>query len=115
VSETAVVGYPHEVKGEGVFAYVILKNKADLQTYGKSLEAELRALCKTHIAAFAVPDFILFCDALPKTRSGKIMRRILRKIAAGGSVADLGDVSTLAEPHVVAVLVKARQDLQSSK
>jgi acetyl-CoA synthetase len=116
VSESAVVGFPHEIKGEGIFAFVILKNKADLATYQDALIAELRDLCRSHIAAFAVPDYILFCDALPKTRSGKIMRRILRIIATGScSVADLGDVSTLAEPQVVESLVKARQSLQSSK
>ncbi|ODM98549.1 Acetyl-coenzyme A synthetase 2-like, mitochondrial [Orchesella cincta] len=112
VSETAVVGFPHELKGEGIFAFVVLKEDGKKADRSK-IEKELKALCKSQIAGYAIPDYILYNDGLPKTRSGKIMRRILRKIAAGGNVEELGDVSTLADPSVVKSLVKNRQKLSS--
>ena len=104
VAEAAVVGYPHEVKGEGVYAYIILKEGIKEPEDGE-LEAELRALVKSKISGFAVPEFIQVTGGLPKTRSGKIMRRILRKVAAGDTE-DLGDISTLAEPGVVQIIVE---------
>jgi len=110
VSESAVVGFPHDVKGEGIFAFVVLKEKGKKEDQAQ-IEQELKTLCKSQIAGYAVPDYILFNDGLPKTRSGKIMRRILRTIAAGGSVQDLGDISTLADPSVVKSLVAVRQAL----
>ncbi len=104
VSEAAVVGYPHEVKGEGIYAYVSLKE-------GVSPNAELTAELKAHvtkdISPIARPDKIQFTTSLPKTRSGKIMRRVLRKIASG-KIDELGDTSTLADPSVVDKLVKER-------
>ena len=103
VAEAAVVGFPHEVKGEGVYAYVILKEGFEEEV--KTLEADLRLLVKSKISGFAVPDFIQITPGLPKTRSGKIMRRILRKVAAGDT-GDLGDTSTLAEPAVVNLIVE---------
>ncbi|CAG7827441.1 unnamed protein product [Allacma fusca] len=112
VSESAVVGYPHDVKGEGIFAYVVLKDKGKKMDRSE-IEKELRALCKTKIASYAVPDFILFNSGLPKTRSGKIMRRILRKIATGETMKELGDISTLAEPAVVEKLLKSRANLKN--
>ena len=78
-SEAAVVGYPHPIKGEGIFAYVILKDGYEAD---EELVGELRNEVRRHIGAFATPDQILIAPGLPKTRSGKIMRRILRKIAA---------------------------------
>jgi acetyl-CoA synthetase len=108
VAEAAVVGFPHEVKGEGVYAYVVLKAGIEGRP---SLEAELRALTKSKIAGYAVPDTIQVTAGLPKTRSGKIMRRILRKVAAGDTE-DLGDTSTLAEPGVVKAIVEAHHRLR---
>ena len=105
VAEAAVVGFPHEVKGEGVYAYVILKEGCEEAMHGLTLEADLRLLVKSKISGFAVPDFIQITTGLPKTRSGKIMRRILRKVAAGDT-GDLGDTSTLAEPAVVNLIVE---------
>ena len=103
VAEAAVVGFPHEVKGEGVYAYVILKEGCEEEVM--TLDADLRLLVKSKISGFAVPDFIQITPGLPKTRSGKIMRRILRKVAAGDT-GDLGDTSTLAEPAVVNLIVE---------
>ena len=102
VAEAAVVGFPHQIKGEGVYAYVVLMEG---QSQGEVLEAQLRALVKSKISGFAVPEMIQVTTGLPKTRSGKIMRRILRKVAAGDTQ-DLGDTSTLAEPGVVEVIVE---------
>jgi acetyl-CoA synthetase len=106
-SEAAVVGYPHEVKGEGIFAYVILKDGYEAD---EELVGELRNEVRRHIGAFATPDQILIAPGLPKTRSGKIMRRILRKIAAN-ETEDLGDITTLADPAVIDVLVKLRGEM----
>jgi len=103
VAEAAVVGFPHEIKGEGVYAYVILKE--DYNGTLKDTETELKHLVKGKISGFAVPEMIQFTSGLPKTRSGKIMRRILRKVAAS-QTEDLGDISTLADPSVVQVIVE---------
>jgi acetyl-CoA synthetase len=104
VAEAAVVGYPHDIKGQGIYCYVTLT--ADRQP-SDILEAELKGWVRREIGPFAAPDVIQFAPGLPKTRSGKIMRRILRKIAEN-DLANLGDTSTLAEPAVVDELVKNR-------
>ena len=105
VSEAAVVGYPHDIKGEGIYGFVTpVKGVAP----DEELEKELRLLVRKEIGPIATPDVIHFTDALPKTRSGKIMRRILRKIAANDTD-DLGDTSTLAEPEVVGRLIEGRK------
>ncbi len=107
VAEAAVVGFPHEIKGWGIYAYVILK-----KGYGASdeLRKELIKLVRTEIGPIATPDKIQFTEGLPKTRSGKIMRRILRKIAAGETDKKaFGDTSTLADPTVVDALIEGRQ------
>lgn len=104
VTEAAVVGYPHAVKGQGIYCYVTLK--ADVEPTD-ILEAELKGWVRREIGPFAAPDVVQFAPGLPKTRSGKIMRRILRKIAEN-DLANLGDTSTLADPAVVDDLVKNR-------
>ncbi|NOX20229.1 MAG: acetate--CoA ligase [Nitrospirae bacterium] len=104
VAEAAVVGYPHDVKGEGIYAYVVLK---DGFTGNDELKKELIQHVRETIGPIAKPDKLQFAPGLPKTRSGKIMRRILRKIARG-DIEDLGDTTTLADPSVVDVLVKER-------
>ena len=110
VSEAAVVGFPHEVKGEGICCYVILKeglNGSD------ELTKKLKNAVRASIGPFATPDMIVFTD-LPKTRSGKIMRRILRKVAAGESDS-IGDTSTLADPSIVNKLIEQFQKVSASK
>ena len=104
-AEAAVVGFPHAIKGEGIYAYVTLMVGTDDDP--EKLRSELIQLVRQEIGPFARPDVIQFAPGLPKTRSGKIMRRILRKIAAG-DFEDLGDTSTLAEPAVVDDLVSNR-------
>ena len=104
VAEAAVVGYPHEIKGQGIYAYVTLKVGVD---YADALKKELVMHVRKEIGAFAAPDVIHWAPGLPKTRSGKIMRRILRKIAEG-DVSNIGDTTTLADPSVVENLVKSR-------
>ncbi|WP_375426943.1 acetate--CoA ligase [uncultured Sphingomonas sp.] len=104
VAEAAVVGMPHEVKGQGIYAYVTLNAG---EAASDELRAELRGWVRREIGPIATPDALQFAPALPKTRSGKIMRRILRKIAEGDT-SNLGDVSTLADPGVVARLVAGR-------
>ena len=106
VSESAVVGYPHEIKGQGIYAYVTLNSG---ETGDKKTQKELVNWVRKEIGPIASPDLIQFSPNLPKTRSGKIMRRILRKIAANDYV-DLGDTSTLAEPTVVDELIDNRQN-----
>jgi len=106
VSEAAVVGYPHKIKGQGLYAFVTL-NKDIKKT--QKLEKELLEWVKIEIGSFAKPDFIQFADDLPKTRSGKIMRRILRRISTNEHE-DLGDISTLSDPSVVEELVKNRKN-----
>jgi acetyl-CoA synthetase len=104
VAEAAVVGFPHDIKGQGIYAYVTLK--AD-HTPTEPLRAELVKWVRAEIGPFAAPDAIQWAPALPKTRSGKIMRRILRKVAEGDT-GNLGDVTTLADPSAVDDLVRNR-------
>jgi acetyl-CoA synthetase len=104
VAEAAVVGYPHDIKGQGIYAYVTLMSSEDPT---ENLRTELTQFVGTEIGAFAKPEVIQFAPGLPKTRSGKIMRRILRKIAAN-ELDSLGDTTTLAEPSVVEQLIENR-------
>jgi len=104
VAESAVVPMPHEIKGQGIYAFVTLKEGF---TKSDDLKKELVAWVRKEIGPIATPDVIQFADALPKTRSGKIMRRILKKIASG-DVSDMGDTTTLADPSVVQKLVDER-------
>ena len=106
VAEAAVVGYPHDVKGQGIYAYVSLMHGV---TADDALLKELREFVAKEIGAIAKPDLIHFAPGLPKTRSGKIMRRILRKIAAN-ELDSLGDTSTLADPAVVDQLISGRMN-----
>ena len=107
VAEAAVVGYPHDIKGQGIYAYVTVNIGV---TASDELLVELKNWVRKEIGPIASPDLIQFAPGLPKTRSGKIMRRILRKIAANEHK-DLGDVSTLADPLVVQNLVENRKNL----
>ena len=108
VAEAAVVGVPHDVKGEGIYAYVLLMAGASERHPDRAkLKRDLVQAVRAGIGAFASPDAIHVCEGLPKTRSGKIMRRVLRKIAAHAE-SELGDTSTLAEPGVVEHLVATR-------
>jgi acetyl-CoA synthetase len=112
VAESAVVGFPHDIKGQGIYVYVILNSDiapiaAVDSAYAENLRHELKLKIRNEIGAIATPDFIQFVPGLPKTRSGKIMRRILRKIAEN-QIDNLGDTSTLADPSVVEILVKER-------
>jgi acetyl-CoA synthetase len=102
VAESAVVGFPHEIKGQGIYAYVTLNVGVE---YTDELKTELRNWVRKEIGPVATPDVIHWAPGLPKTRSGKIMRRILRKIAADDTD-DLGDTSTLADPAVVDSLLE---------
>jgi acetyl-CoA synthetase len=104
VAEAAVVGCPHEVKGQGIYAYVTLKAGVEPTD---ALQKELRDWVRKEIGPIATPDFIQWAPGLPKTRSGKIMRRILRKVAAD-DYGQLGDTSTLADPAVVEELIANR-------
>ena len=97
VIESAVVGYPHDVKGQGIYAYVICEGHPDNQD---QIRQEVIQIVSKVIGAIAKPDKIQFVTGLPKTRSGKIMRRILRKIAEN-DLSNLGDTSTLLDPSVV--------------
>jgi len=106
VAEAAVVGYPHDIKGQGIYAYVTLNIGVDSSD---QLHAELKKWVRKEIGPIATPDLLQFSPQLPKTRSGKIMRRILRKIAAN-EYQDLGDTSTLADPSVVNDLIDNRQN-----
>jgi acetyl-CoA synthetase len=109
VAEAAVVGMPHAIKGEAIYAYVTLNADAD-ET--EELRAELRTWVRKEIGPIASPEVLQFADGLPKTRSGKIMRRILRKIAGGStSTSDFGDTSTLADPGVISDLIEGKMDL----
>jgi acetyl-CoA synthetase len=104
VAEAAVVGFPHDIKGQGIYAYVTLMTGVEPSD---ALLKSIKQAVRKHIGPHASPDKIHFTSALPKTRSGKIMRRILRKIAEG-EVDKLGDTSTLADPTVVDTLVENR-------
>ncbi len=105
VAESAVVGYPHDIKGEAIYAFVTLKEGVDKS---ENLKSELITHVRNTIGPIAKPEKLQFADALPKTRSGKIMRRILRKIASG-QIDELGDTTTLADPSVVDTLVRERE------
>jgi acetyl-CoA synthetase len=107
VAEAAVVGFPHDIKGQGIYAYVTLKNGEEPSD---ELLKALRLAVREEIGPIATPDLIQWAPGLPKTRSGKIMRRILRKIAAN-EIDQLGDTSTLADPSVVTELVEHRRSL----
>ena len=109
VAEAAVVGRPHDIKGQGIYAYVTLKEGVEADA---DMLAALRAHVRREIGPIATPEVIQFALSLPKTRSGKIMRRILRKIAEG-STEEMGDTSTLADPGVVADLIEGSQRLSA--
>ncbi len=109
VSEAAVVGFSHEIKGQGIYAYISLMDGVE---YSQDLGTELKKFVRKEIGPIAAPDVIQWAPALPKTRSGKIMRRILRKIAAD-EADQLGDVSTLADPSVVEELKSSYQKLKN--
>jgi acetyl-CoA synthetase len=111
VSEAAVVGYPHDIKGQGIYAYVTLMSG---EKPSEDLRKELVGWVRKEIGPIASPDLIQFAPGLPKTRSGKIMRRILRKIAED-EYGNLGDTSTLADPAVVDDLVNNRQNKKAAK
>jgi acetyl-CoA synthetase len=106
VAEAACVGYPHSLKGQGIYVYVTLMTGMEPTD---ELRAELRDWVRKEIGPIATPDLIQFSPGLPKTRSGKIMRRILRKIAED-DFSNLGDISTLAEPGVVSELIEHRMN-----
>ena len=106
VAEAAVVGYPHDLKGQGIYCYVTLITGEE---WSEALHKELIAHVRKEIGPIASPDLMQFAPGLPKTRSGKIMRRILRKIAED-DFASLGDTSTLADPAVVDDLINNRQN-----
>jgi len=106
VAEAAVVGYPHDIKGNALYCFVTLKSGE--QPSG-DLERELKLWVRKQIGPIATPDIIQFAPSLPKTRSGKIMRRILRKIAANEHD-ELGDTTTLADPSVVNSIVENRKN-----
>ncbi|HEY5502758.1 MAG TPA: acetate--CoA ligase [Candidatus Anoxymicrobiaceae bacterium] len=111
VSEAAVVGMPHDIKGQGIYAYVTLKSEYETREE-EDVRKELVLHVRKEIGPIATPDIIQFTPALPKTRSGKIMRRILRKIAEG-TADSLGDTSTLAEPGVVDQLIAGSRELMA--
>ena len=104
VAEAAVVGYPHDLKGQGIYAFVTLMNGVQPSD---ALKQDLLALVSKEIGSFAKPEMLQWAPGLPKTRSGKIMRRILRKIACN-ELENLGDTSTLADPSVVQGLIDNR-------
>ncbi len=110
VAEAAVVGCPHEIKGQGIYAYVIVT--PDFASWDpEELVGALKERVRKAISPIAQPDFIQVVPGLPKTRSGKIMRRILRKVAAS-EYGELGDTSTLADPTVVEAIVEGHRQLQ---
>jgi acetyl-CoA synthetase len=106
VAEAGVVGFPHPVKGQGVYAYIVLEGEGSAD----GLEGRLAAACRTAIGSHARIDLVQVVPGLPKTRSGKVMRRILRKVAEG-LPEQLGDVSTLADPSVVESIVGGAKSL----
>jgi acetyl-CoA synthetase len=108
VSESAVVGFPHSIKGQGIYAFVTLKSGIKINEY--DIVQDLLKTVREVIGPIATPDYIQLTPGLPKTRSGKIMRRILRKIAEN-NYSDLGDTSTLAEPAVVEELIINRKNI----
>jgi len=111
VVEAAVVGVPHDIKGWSLFAYVLCKEGV---VASPTLLKELGAEVRKHVGAFAQPDDIIVAPGLPKTRSGKIMRRLLRKIACR-ETDNLGDITTLADPSVVTALIKIVNEAADAK
>ncbi|KAG8522345.1 Acetyl-coenzyme A synthetase 2-like, mitochondrial, partial [Galemys pyrenaicus] len=111
VPETAVIGYPHDIKGEAAFAFVVLKDDA---ADADRVMSELRSTVATKIAKYAVPDQILVVKRLPKTRSGKVMRRLLRKIITDGGQ-DLGDTTTLEDPSVITEILNSYQKYKDKR
>lgn len=108
ISEATVVAFPHQIKGEGMYAFITVapgREKSD------ELREELIRFLQLHIGAPAVPDVIQWAEALPKTRGGKILRRLLQKIAAG-NIDDLGDTSTVANPEVIERLIRDRMGIR---
>ena len=105
VAEASVVGFPHKMKGQGIYAYVVPKKGV---AASEALRTALVEQVRREIGPIAKPDYIQWAEGLPKTRSGKIMRRILRKIAAN-DLDNLGDTSTLADPSVVDALIANRK------
>ena len=108
VIESAVVGFPHDVKGQGIYAYVICQNLPTTPTERNRVEASIIETVVAEIGKIARPDKIQLVSGLPKTRSGKIMRRILRKVAEG-ETSNLGDVSTLLDPAVVEEILAGKK------
>jgi acetyl-CoA synthetase len=102
VAEAAVVGYPHDLKGQGIYVYLIAVDGIEIND---QLTKEVKAWVRTELSPIATPDLMQWTPGLPKTRSGKIMRRILRKVASN-DLETLGDTSTLADPSVVDVLIE---------
>ncbi len=111
VAEAAVVGFPHDIKGQGIYCFVTLKEGYEST---EALKRTLVGHVRKEISPIATPDVVQFTDALPKTRSGKIMRRILRKIACG-EIDGIGDVSTLADPKIVDLLVKDWKEISKKE
>jgi acetyl-CoA synthetase len=107
VAEAAVVGFPHSIKGQGIYAFVILKSGS---VPSDALKKDLVSQVRKEIGPIATIDVIQWADGLPKTRSGKIMRRILKKIAAG-KLDELGDTSTIADETVIEKLIADRTDV----
>jgi acetyl-CoA synthetase len=107
VVESAVVGYPHDIKGQGIYAYVILKKEVTDDEAATTLRVQILETVTQVIGPIAKPDRIQFVSGLPKTRSGKIMRRILRKIAEG-ELQNLGDTTTLLDPLIVDSIIKGK-------
>jgi acetyl-CoA synthetase len=110
VAEAAVVGFPHLIKGEGIYSYVLL-NSGYENNDKEELIGALKQQVRNAIGAFAAPDVIHIVSGLPKTRSGKIMRRILRKVASS-DYDSLGDLSTLAEPSIVDSLIEEHKNVK---
>jgi len=110
VSEAAVVPVPHDIKGEALYCYISLNEGCELSN---DIEVELKNLIRSRIAPFATPDFIQEAPGLPKTRSGKIMRRVLKKIA--NNEKDVGDISTMADSSVIEVLIAKREEMLQNK
>jgi acetyl-CoA synthetase len=113
VAEAAVVGFPHEIKGQGIFAYVILTTEAEVNGDAGEIVGALKEQVRHVIGPVASPDEIMIVPGLPKTRSGKIMRRILRNIAAG-QYDDMGNITTLADPEIVDRLIQVHRELAGS-
>ncbi|NNF34423.1 MAG: AMP-binding protein, partial [Saprospiraceae bacterium] len=109
VTESAVVGYPHEIKGQGIYAYVICDMDGRDE---EELIKEIRATVSREIGPIAKPDVVQIVPGLPKTRSGKIMRRILRKVA-GGDIDNLGDTSTLLNPEIVKQIIEGSSTVEA--